>query len=281
MSPRSSMTMTTMITTVAAILLLLLISSSHFLDYQTAYSQMNNNILGSQNVSSLMKNLLGSQKQVSGHYSNPQFGITDIVFPDGWSGREMPPILGLSVIMHPGSERNQSQSSSLLGMSSIPFARPQIILQVLNNSDVAAFSSEIGNPQAFSMSKVCKPLVQNTTSVIDGRAFNVATIECPLSSLTRAQEEDAGSIGMGSGSNQSNFGSANGGGGGIGGLFKSLNLNPNAIMQAKFYEFKTPDKTYRLGLIVSNLFSSQTSEKPDISKYAQLLDTTANTLKFR
>ena len=83
----------------------------------------------------------------------------------------------------------------------------------------------------------------------------------------------------GSSSNQSN--SAAGGRGGIGGIFKSLNLNPNAVMQSKLYEFKTPDKTYRLGIVVSNLFSSQTSEKPDISKYTQLLDTTANTLKFR
>ncbi len=151
-----------------------------------------------------------------------------------------------------------------------------MILQVANNSDVAAFSSEIGNPQAFSMSKVCKPLAQNTTSVIDGRTFNVATIECPLSSLMKAQQENGGMPSMGNNSNQSNFGP-----GGGEGLFKSLNLNPNAVMQAKFYEFKTPDKTYRLGLIVSNLFSSQNSEKPDISKYIQLLDTTANTLKFR
>ena len=149
------------IATVAAMLVLLIPSSVH---YQTAYSQMP----GSQNLPSLFKNLLGPQKQVSGHYNNSQFGITDIVFPDGWSGREMPPILGLSVIMHPGSE-NQSQSSSLFGMSSIPFARPQMILQVLNNSDVAAFSSEIGNPQAFSISKVCKPLAQT----VDGRTFNV------------------------------------------------------------------------------------------------------------
>jgi hypothetical protein len=42
---------------------------------------------------------------------------------------EMPPTLGLSVIMHPGSE-NQSQSS-LFGMSSTPFAQPQMMLQVL------------------------------------------------------------------------------------------------------------------------------------------------------
>ena len=250
--------------------LLLILSSVH---YQTAYSQMN--MPGSQNLSSLFKNLLGPQKEVSGHYSNPQFGIAEIVFPDGWHGREMPPILGLSVIMHPGSE---NQSSSLFGMSSIPLARPQMILQVLNNSDVAAFSSEIGNPQAFSISKVCKPLAQNTTSVIDGRTFNVATIECSLSSLMRSQEGGGSTPSVGS-SNQSNFGP--GVGRGAGGLFKSLNLNPNAVMQAKFYEFKTPDKTYRLGLVVSNLFSSQSSEKPDISKYTQLLDTTANTLKFR
>ena len=52
--------------------------------------------------------------------------------------------------------------------------------------------------------------------------------------------------------NLSNF--AAGGGGGIGELFKSPNLNPNALMQSKLYEFKTPDKTYRLGLTVSNLF---------------------------
>jgi hypothetical protein len=267
------------IATVAAMLVIILILSSvHLFSYQTAYSQMNN-MPGSQNLPSLLKNLLGPQKQVSGHYSNSQFGIADIIFPDGWSGREMSPILGLSVIMHPGSE-NQSQSS-LFGMSSIPFAQPQMILQVLNNSDVAAFSSEIGNPQAFSISKVCKPLAQNTTSDIDGRTFNVATIECPLSSLMKSQQDNGIVPSMGS-SNQSNFGNANGGGvGGIGGLFKSLNLNPNAVMQAKFYEFKTPDKTYRLGLIVSNLFTSQASEKPDISKYTQLLDTTANTLKFR
>ncbi|HZA07314.1 MAG TPA: hypothetical protein VE619_06385 [Nitrososphaeraceae archaeon] len=252
------------IATVAAMLVLLVLSSVHYL---TAYSQMNTP--GSQNLPSFFKNLLGPEKQVSGHYSNPQFGIADIVFPYGWSGREMPPILGLSVIMHPGTE---NQSSSLFGMSSIPFARPQMILQVLNNSDVAEFSSEIGNPQAFSISKVCKPLAQNTTSLIDGKIFNVATVECPLSSLTRAEQKGGSMPSMGS-TNQSNFGAS--------GLFKSFNLNPNAVMQAKFYEFKTPDKTYRLGLIVSNLFSSQTSEKPDIFKYTQLLDTTANTLKFR
>jgi hypothetical protein len=258
-------------TAAAMLLVLLIISSVHF---QTAYSQMN--MPGSHNMSSLLKNLLGSQKQVSGHYSNPQFGITDIVFPDGWHGSELPPIIGLTVIMHPGSENNQSSSSSSLSdiISPIALAQPQMTLQVLNNSDLADVEQE--NSQAFSISKLCKPLAQNTTSVIDGLTFNVATIECPLSSIINAQMGRMMSSMGGSSGNQSNSAGA-----GIGGLFKSLNLNPNAVMQSKLYEFKTADKTYRLGLTVSNLFSSQTSEKPDVSKYTRLLDTTANTLKFR
>ena len=71
-------------TTIATMSVLLILSSIHLFNYQTAYSQMP----GSQNLSSLLKNLLGPQKQVSGHYSNSQFGITDIVFPDGWNGRD-------------------------------------------------------------------------------------------------------------------------------------------------------------------------------------------------
>ncbi len=124
-------------------------------------------------------------------------------------------------------------------------------LQVLNNSDLAGVEQE--NPRAFSISKICKPLAQNTTSVIDGRTFNVATVECPLSSLINAQMKRMMPSMGGSSSNQSDS-AAGGRGGRIGELFKSPNLNPNALMQSKLYEFKTPDKTYRLGLTVSNLF---------------------------
>ncbi|HET7148833.1 MAG TPA: hypothetical protein VFI73_10085 [Candidatus Nitrosopolaris sp.] len=232
---------------------------------QYVYSQMANNA-GFQNLSALFKNFLMPQKDVSGHFSNPQFGIVDIVFPNGWHGRELAPIFGLTVIMHPGIE---NRSSFFL---STPLAQPQMLLQVRNNSELAGVSSG-GSPQDLSISKICKPLTQNTTSVIDGKAFNVATVECPLSSIMGSALRSAPSIGI---SNQSNF-AYNGGSG----IFKSL--NPNAVMQAKLYEFKGIDKTYRLGLVVSNLYTSpsQSSEKPDISKYTQLLDTTANTLKLR
>jgi hypothetical protein len=49
--------------------------------HTAGYSQTSS---GSQNLSSVFKNLLKPRKDVSGHYSNPQFGIADIVFPVGW-----------------------------------------------------------------------------------------------------------------------------------------------------------------------------------------------------
>jgi hypothetical protein len=78
---RVSTVMPATITLAASAVLLLILFSIHPFNYQMAYSQMN--LSGSQNLPSLLKNLLGPQKEVTGHYSNPQFGITDIVFPEG------------------------------------------------------------------------------------------------------------------------------------------------------------------------------------------------------
>ena len=61
-------------------------------------------------------------------------------------------------------------------------------------------------------------------------------------------------------------------------------FNINGIAQSKIYEYKSPDRTYRLTLAVSSpLFSSPsaTQEKPDISKYISLVDSTAKTLRVK
>jgi hypothetical protein len=270
---RGSITLPTIAVVAAATVLLL---SPLFSFSQAAYSQLNNTNLGPQNLSSLLKSFMKPPTVISGHYSNPTFGITDIVFPEGWHGRELPPIVGLTVIMHPGNE-----SGSILDIASS--TQPHMILQVINNSELAGLSAaEGGNLGAFSISKICKPLAQNTTSNIDGKTFNVATVECPLSSLKGSGSGMPGTPSVGS-NNQSSLGTNEGFG--SSGIFNSLKLNPNAVMQAKLYELKGPEKTYRLVVFVSNFFNgsstSQSSEKPDISKYTQLLDTTASTLKLR
>ena len=184
--------------------------------------------------------------------------------------------------MHPGNQnQNQNQLAS-------PFAlrqstqqqplRPQIMFQVIDNSALAEENSITGKlTGGFSISKSCKQLAQNSTSIIDGKTFNIMTVECPFSSLISSRAASA----MTTTSNQSNVGNNNN-------LLASLSklINANGIMQTKLFEYKGPGRTYRLALIVSNqLFStpanSPTQEKPDILKYTQLIDTTANTLKFR
>jgi hypothetical protein len=57
---------------------------------QAAYSQMNNTNLGPQNLSSLLKSFMKPPTVISGHYSNPTFGITDIVFPEAGTGENYP-----------------------------------------------------------------------------------------------------------------------------------------------------------------------------------------------
>ena len=236
---------------------------------QNAYSQT----MGNETISSILKNFrLPSEKDVSGHYSNPQFGITDIVFPDGWHGTEIAGPFGLNVIMHAG---NQSETLGTLFDKSPHPIQPQITFQVINNSDLDRLNSLASkfSPEAssFSMTKNCKPLSQNSTSVIEGKTFHVMTVECPFSSLLKSTALN---------SNQSKF-SNNDNNSILSSLLKSI--NSNGVMQAKLYEYKTGDRTYRLALIVSNpLFSnSPTAEKPDIGKYLSVIDATANTLKLK
>lgn len=118
--------------------------------------------------------------------------------------------------------------------------QPQILLQVPNNSDLATLSSEWDNLGAFSVAKICKQLAQNSTSVTDGKTFNVATVECPFSSLIGYAEEGTRStIGNQSifGNNNDNSSNNSSGGDGATGaqlsssIFKSF--NPNAVMQCK------------------------------------------------
>lgn len=237
---------------------------------QTAYSQT----MGNEDISSILKNFrLPSEKDVSGHYSNPQFEITDIVLPDGWHGTEIASPFGLNVIMHPG---NQSETLGTLFDKRPHPIQPQITFQVINNSDLARLNSLASkfSPEAgsFSMSKNCESLAQNSTSVIEGKTFHVMTVECPFSSLMKSRATAL------SNSSQSKFSNNNS-------ILSSLlkSINPNSVMQSKLYEYKTGDRTYRLALIVSNqLFSnSPTAEKPDIGKYLSVIDATANTLKLK
>jgi hypothetical protein len=196
------------------------------------------------------------QKDVSGHYSNPAFGIEDIVFPEGWHGRQIPTGIGLIASVRPG---NQSGDLGDLfgggGGGTNPASasiQPLMLLQVLNNSAI----SKLGLPE-FSISKDCKELAANSTSIIDGKSFHVSTIECPFSSASA-------DLGI-------NLSAA----------APSKEFNVKGIGQSKIYEYKTTDRTYRLALLVSSPLFGSSQQKPDITKYIPLVDATAKSLKLK
>jgi hypothetical protein len=200
----------------------------------------------------------------------------DIVFPQGWHGTDSPGPIGLIVFMHAG---NQSElAGNPFGQGQSTPLRPQIMLQVINNSALAEINSMSTKlTGGLSISKNCRQLAQNSTSTISGKTFNVMTVECPFSTPMGSRGAAATT------SNQSNFGNSSNNN-----ILSSLSksINANGIMQTKLFEYKGADRSYRLALVVSNqLFSTNSNstpqEKPDITKYTKFIESRASTLKLK
>jgi len=62
------------------------------------------------------------------------------------------------------------------------------MLQIINNSVLAKINSMSTKLKGgLSISKNCKQLARNSTSMIGGKTSNVITVECPFSSLIGSQ----------------------------------------------------------------------------------------------
>jgi hypothetical protein len=81
----------------------------------------------------------------------------DIVFPQGWHGTDIPGPIGLIVFMHAG---NQSElAGNPFGQGQSMPLRPQIMLQVINNSALAEINSMSTKlTGGLSISKNCRQL---------------------------------------------------------------------------------------------------------------------------
>jgi hypothetical protein len=217
-------------------------------------------------IKSIVPKFLQSlRKDISGHYSNPTFGIDDVAFPGGWHGRAIETEFGLLVNMHPGSESQYLRN--LLNREN-PVINPAILVQSLNNSII----NKLSLPN-FSISKNCKELAANSTSIINGKTFHVYTIECPFSKLfSRVSTNNQSGASVNLGNNNTS-------------TIPPKNFNINGVGQTKVYEYKTPARTYRIMLVVSSpLFSSAQPtaiQRPDISKYVPVIDATVKTLKIK
>ena len=255
------------ILSICIILTLLISVPSTFITFHGVYAQNNpNNNNSNLGIKSMIPKFLQSlRKDISGHYSNPTSGIDDVAFPGGWHGRAIETEFGLLVNMHPG---NESQYLRNLLNKVNPVINPVILVQSFNNSVI----NKLSLPN-FSISKNCKELAANSTSIVSGKTFHVYTIECPFSKLFSGVSTNNQSGGS------SNRGTSNAS------TTIPKNFNINGVGQTKVYEYKTPARTYRLMLVVSSpLFSSAqptANQKPDISKYVPVIDATAKTLNIK
>ena len=255
------------ILSICMISILLISVPSMYISFHGVYAQNNPNNTKSDLVGKTMipKLLQSLRKDIAGHYSNPSFGIESMDFPSGWHGRAIETEFGLLVNMHPG---NESQYLRNLLNRENPVINPVILVQSLNNSVIHKLSLP-----TFSISKYCRELASNSTTELNGKTFHVYSIECPFSKLL------SGAFGNNQSGASNNIGSNNTT------TAPPKNFNINGVGQTKVYEYKTPDRTYRLLLVVSSpLFSSSqatTIQKPDLSKYIPVIDATAKTLKLK
>jgi len=288
------------ILSICMISILLISVPSMYISFHGVYAQNNPNNTKSDLVGKTMipKLLQSLRKDIAGHYSNPSFGIESLDFPSGWHGRAIETEFGLLVNMHPG---NESQYLRNLLNRENPVINPVILVQSLNNSvihklslptfSISKYCRELASnsttelngktfhvysiecPPTFSISKYCRELATNSTTELNGKTFHVYSIECPFSKLL------SGAFGNNQSGASNNIGSNNTT------TAPPKNFNINGVGQTKVYEYKTPDRTYRLLLVVSSpLFSSSqatTIQKPDLSKYIPVIDATAKTLKLK
>ncbi len=128
---------------------------------------------------------------VSGHYSNPSYGILDFVIPSGWYGseRQWSGDESISLDMQQGTETEYMDRllSPQSGDSTVA-NDPTMILESNNKTELQYIQSGLGETspvaeaapasQCKSFDGSIRFLEPNSTVTIDGKAFSVFTMEC-------------------------------------------------------------------------------------------------------
>lgn len=206
---------------------------------------------------------------VSGRYSNPNYGILDFVIPDGWYGseRQWSGDKSITLDMHPGTEaefldRLLTPPSSADANNDDNDIIPTMTLEANDKKQLQMAQSFLSDMTSTSDTvSQCSSLEPNSTTTINGKLFNVSTMECTYSS-NDTQMGDSGVADLG------------------------LTMPALATIEVlKRYEHESPDKEYSLQLTISKdvLLESQNvlENAIDTHKYTPIIDTAAKTLKLK
>jgi hypothetical protein len=210
---------------------------------------------------------------VSGHYSNPSFGIVDFVIPSGWRGSEKQwsGDKSISLDMQQGTETeymdrllspsvdDNDENDPTMTLESNDKAELQYTQSLLGKSPAVAEAAPAD--QCKSLDGSIRFLEPNSTATIDSKTFNVFTMECRWK--TDFGEMQTGNL------NDMMSGSTGGG---------------SSIEVSKTYRYESPERIYSLQLKVSkDLYTDGQGVSQnviDIKKYTPIIDAAVQTLKI-
>lgn len=211
---------------------------------------------------------------VTGHYSNPSYGILDLVIPSGWYGseRQWSGDESISLDMHQGTETEYMDRlvTPQSGDSTVE-NDPTMILESKNKTQLQFIQSGLGETspvaetapasQCKSLDGSIRFLEPNSTVTIDGKAFSVITMEC------KWETDFGGEMQMG------NVSDSPGG-----------SVRGSSTEVSKTYSYESPERIYLMQLKVSKDLFSDGQNIPqnviDIKKYAPIIDGAVHTLKI-
>ena len=211
---------------------------------------------------------------VSGQYSNPNYGILDFVIPSGWYGseRQWSGDKSISLDMHEGTEAEyQDRLFSPPSAEGVLENEPIMTLESNDKAQLQFMQSGLGEEplvaeiapasQCKSLDGSIRFIEPNSTVTIDGKKFDVLTMECKWETGF-----DSGEMQMGDFNDP------------------SLDaLQGSSTEVSKTYRYESPERIYSLQLKVSkDLFGEGQNISQnviDIKKYAPIIDDAVQTLK--
>ena len=190
----------------------------------------------------------GLRTDITGQYSNPTYGIINFEIPAGWYASEgMFGDQGIAISMHPETSDELMQR---LSTGQVNETIPVMLLAVV---DKAERQLRMQNAPASSLSMQCTELQPNSTSTIEGKVFNLSTMNCTTGDQqSEGQEEQLGIP---------DFSSTE--------VFKR-------------YEYESPSRIYALQITLSSDRSPQNAEITisDIERFAPIIDRAIQSLKL-
>lgn len=213
---------------------------------------------------------------VSGHYSSPSYGILDFVIPTGWYGseRQWSGDRSISLDMHQGTEAEYRdrlfsppsgdgviENEPIMTLESNDKAQLQFMQSGLDEGSLVAEVAPAS--QCKSLDGSLRFLEPNSTVTIDGKTFNVFTMECKSETDFGGDEMQMGNV------NDS---------------FSDSAFHGSSTEVSKTYRYESPERIYSLQLKVSKDLFSESQDIPqnviDFKKYIPIIDGAVKTLKI-